>query len=428
VLALSSSDEAAVEEKLLDAGLPVEAAKQLRLAALAYQQDEVAERHLQAARAIAPQHAVVLIGLYRFYFYKGRLAEALAIAEVCLEKGPRDNGLAADWRAVRCGDADFGNYGARLPRFYLFTLKAYSYLQMRLGNTKEGLAAVMKLLDSIPAIRSAPRFFWRFWSEWDATMTNEEDIPEAIDWEGNPVNCAACPHRDLLAEGHCRLQHACVQDRYARRIDRFFDWNPDVANHSLEHPYFEVRAIAAKYADEMLLPWLLRDPDETVRWSAALRLPKRFLMRLIDDPHREVRIRVASRLEGSDLFLMMKDPDYYVRIVVAGRIAPSMLQNMMHDPDPEVRRVIAERIGSAWLMLMASDKHESVRLEAARRLPLERIIAMRHDCDWRVRYEVAGRIPPEKLSEMADDPDPLVRERVRSRLDSQMSTVKEQLK
>jgi len=142
---------AAVEEALLDSDLPAEAAHQLRLASLAYAHDEVAERHLQEARAIAPKHAAVLIGLYRFYFYKGRLSEALTISEVCLKKAARDNKLAADWHEVRRGDADFGSYAASVPRFYLFTLKAYGYLQMRLGNTDEGLAAVMKLLELDPS-------------------------------------------------------------------------------------------------------------------------------------------------------------------------------------------------------------------------------------------------------------------------------------
>ena len=38
-----------------------------------------------------------------------------------------------------------------LPRFYLFTLKGYAYLQMRLGNFSEGRDAVMKLLEIDPS-------------------------------------------------------------------------------------------------------------------------------------------------------------------------------------------------------------------------------------------------------------------------------------
>ena len=79
----------------------------------------------------------------------------------------------------------------------------------------------------------------------------------------------------LLGTGLCRPKHACVNDRYARRIDRFFNWNPALANAYVAHPHFEVRAIAAKHASVFLLPPLLDDPEETVRWNAARRLPKR---------------------------------------------------------------------------------------------------------------------------------------------------------
>ena len=68
-----------------------------------------------------------------------------------------------------------------------------------------------------------------------------------------------------------------------------------------------------------LLPPLLDDPEETVRWNAARRLPKRHMLRLRNDPHREVRIRIVSLLDDSDLVPMMQDTDYYVRLV--GRAA-----------------------------------------------------------------------------------------------------------
>ncbi len=148
------------------------------------------------------------------------------------------------------------------------------------------------------------------------------DIDEAIDWLGCAVSCEGCEHHDLLAVERCRPKHACVHDRYARRIDRFFSWNPELANRHLDHPYFEVRAIATKSADLFRLPALLADPDETVRWNAARRLPHRYLLDLRNDPHREVRIRVATLLDIQDLTPMIGDEDYYVRIVVARRIRP----------------------------------------------------------------------------------------------------------
>jgi tetratricopeptide (TPR) repeat protein len=141
-------------EAVLGAGLPEAAARHLRYASLAYQRDDVAERHLWDAKALAPGHAAVLIGLYRFYFYKGRLAEALDIARVCLNKAARDNHLPADWRLVERGAAEFDRYDAVLPRFFLFALKAYAYLQMRLGNVEEGRQALEKLLTLDPLDRA----------------------------------------------------------------------------------------------------------------------------------------------------------------------------------------------------------------------------------------------------------------------------------
>ena len=131
---------------LLGHGLPANAERELRLAGLAYQNDAVAEGHLWQARALAPDHPAVLIGFYRYYFYKNRLEEALAVARVCLLKAARDNALDPDWRRVEAEDATFGSYDAPLPRFYLFTLKAYAYLQLRLGYLAEGREAAQKAI------------------------------------------------------------------------------------------------------------------------------------------------------------------------------------------------------------------------------------------------------------------------------------------
>lgn len=144
-------EDALLANALLGGGLPEEAEYHLWQAGLSYHLDDIAEGHLREAEALAPGHAAVLIALYRFYFYKGRLAEALEIAKACLEKALRENNLAADWREVAAGDAEFGRYEGMMPRFLLFTLKGYAYLQMRLGNLEEGRAAVIKLLELDPS-------------------------------------------------------------------------------------------------------------------------------------------------------------------------------------------------------------------------------------------------------------------------------------
>lgn len=143
-------NEALVTGALLGRGLPSEAEHHLWEAGRSYHLDDIAERHLREAEALAPGHAAVLIGLYRFYFYKGRLAEALDVARRCLAKAAEESNLPADWRQVQAGDAEFGRYENILPRFFLFSLKGYAYLQMRLGQTEEGRFAVQKLLELDP--------------------------------------------------------------------------------------------------------------------------------------------------------------------------------------------------------------------------------------------------------------------------------------
>jgi hypothetical protein len=239
---------------------------------------------------------------------------------------------------------------------------------------------------------------------------------KAFDWQGHEVCCSGCVHRELTQEDRCKEKHICVQDRSPMRIQEFFKTNPGLANEFLSHPYFEVRAAAAKFADVFLLTALLTDEDESVRWNAALRLPGRFLLRLRDDHHREVRIRVASHLEGDELAPMMADTDYYVRQVVARRINTERLIDMIDDPDPEVRRVVAERIPAQWLGKLIHDADASVCLAAAERLSPMQLLPLRFHSQFRVRYEAAGRVPDNALNAMRRDDDPLVRERVQERL------------
>ncbi|WFU80404.1 4Fe4S-binding leucine-rich repeat protein [Bradyrhizobium sp. CIAT3101] len=242
------------------------------------------------------------------------------------------------------------------------------------------------------------------------------DIDEARNWQDDPIDCTRCAHVDLKTSGRCQPKQACINDRHAQRIDRFFDSNPELADSYLAHPYFEVRAIAAKFASLFLLPPLLADEDGTVRSSAVRRLPGRDVLHLQNDPCDEVRMRVATRLEGDELLLMAPDKYYYVRLVVARRIAPSLLGGLIHDEEAEVRRVVARRIPEDWLLRMVDDRDASVRLTIAQRLSPQLLSLLRHDQDWRIRHEVASRIAPSELIGLIDDPYSLVRDVARSRL------------
>jgi hypothetical protein len=237
-----------------------------------------------------------------------------------------------------------------------------------------------------------------------------------MDWENQPLRCGGCAYESLQAEGKCQLGRACVQDRYARRIDRFLNWNPQLANELLTHPYFEVRAIAVRYADVFHLPALIEDPDETVRLQLALRLPQRTLINLREDVHREVRIRVAHRMDAALLPSMQHDADYYVRQIVARRLPVALLPSMMSDPQSDVRAEVAQRIEMPALLRMADDKAVEVRRIVAQRLPTGLLGKLAHDPELFVRWEVAHRAGPTLLTVLLKDPDDDIRAVARQRL------------
>lgn len=142
-----SGEESLLSHPLFGGGLSPLAEEHLREAGLNYQFSDIAEDHLRRAEKIAPDHFAVLIALYRFYFYKGRCDEALVVARTCLIKAAREKNMAADWREARAGDAEFGDYDDVMARFFMFSLKGYAYLNMRLGDLAEGRAAIAKLLE-----------------------------------------------------------------------------------------------------------------------------------------------------------------------------------------------------------------------------------------------------------------------------------------
>ncbi len=129
--------------------LPANAAEQLRLASLTYADSAKAEMHLAMARMMASDNLAVKIGEYRYYFYKGRLSEAISIAEHCLKLTAQELGFPQSWRHVWPHHASFQSEEPA-HRFYLFCLKAYAYLLLRLNDMEQGREAVEKLLQLDP--------------------------------------------------------------------------------------------------------------------------------------------------------------------------------------------------------------------------------------------------------------------------------------
>ncbi len=142
------------EDAVLGAGLTPAVEALIDKAGRAGIGDEGALEMLLRARALAPTHPAPLIAHYRFHFYANRLPEARVVALDAIALAAGQLGLPADWREVQplvaWGPGRLAELRAHAvaPRFYLFALKGYAYLSLRLGEAEEG-AAVLALLEQL---------------------------------------------------------------------------------------------------------------------------------------------------------------------------------------------------------------------------------------------------------------------------------------
>ena len=109
---------------------------------------EEAESMLLRASFMAPQHLMVLVALYRYYFYQHRLEDALLVGESTLAVVGRRLEFPETW--VHLNEANLGAGVMRsmgLVRFYLMVLKAAGYINLRLGRFEIGQAMLEKLVE-----------------------------------------------------------------------------------------------------------------------------------------------------------------------------------------------------------------------------------------------------------------------------------------
>ena len=115
-----------------------------------------AERAVGEALSLAPDDFTARLAAYRFYFYNHRLAEALPHADYLLRLAARRLNIAADWRAVRPGDAPFER-PQEAPGLYLQALIAWGYCNARLGEREQGQQALAKVVEIDPGDRFGAR-------------------------------------------------------------------------------------------------------------------------------------------------------------------------------------------------------------------------------------------------------------------------------
>ncbi|MCE4537913.1 hypothetical protein LXT12_11705 [Pelomonas sp. P7] len=111
---------------------------------------------LMRAQALAPEHPAVLIAFYRHYFYGHRPRQARHVVRRALAVGAQALGLPRVWREV----PRLALAGARhdaTTRFYLFALKGYAYLSLRLDDLAEAgdALALLRALDPQDCVGAA---------------------------------------------------------------------------------------------------------------------------------------------------------------------------------------------------------------------------------------------------------------------------------
>lgn len=110
--------------------------------------DQEAEFNLLRAYLLEPEHPMVLVALYRYFYYQHRYADALLIAERVLALFAARLGLASRWQdldvSMFCGDT---LASMSEVRFYLLALKGAGYLELRLQNFDSAIERFKKVME-----------------------------------------------------------------------------------------------------------------------------------------------------------------------------------------------------------------------------------------------------------------------------------------
>jgi len=132
------------DDAVLGHGLPAATEAALREAGSQRADPPRAMAALMRACTLSPEHPAVLIAFYRHYFYSHKLRLARAVARKALVVGARALGLPTLWRDVPERPLA-GALDDPAARFYLWVLKGYAYLSLRLDDPVEARDALAKL-------------------------------------------------------------------------------------------------------------------------------------------------------------------------------------------------------------------------------------------------------------------------------------------
>lgn len=130
--------------------VPEHVDQKLQAAVAARESPETCEALLWEAHQLGPRALPVFYALYKFYFNQKRLADAERAALIGLDAAAREIGVPSDWRTLTPDSAaDWAMEGA--TRFYLFTMKALAFINLRRDNPEVAAQLLAKLVELDPA-------------------------------------------------------------------------------------------------------------------------------------------------------------------------------------------------------------------------------------------------------------------------------------
>ncbi|MES9813444.1 MAG: hypothetical protein ABW161_11250 [Candidatus Thiodiazotropha sp.] len=108
----------------------------------------LSEASLMRAYFLEPEHPMVLVALYRYFYYQHRVEDALLVAERVLQVFSKRLGLPGDWHNLT--EMQIGNgvmVSMAMIRFYMLALKGAGYLELRLGEYESAMARLNKVVE-----------------------------------------------------------------------------------------------------------------------------------------------------------------------------------------------------------------------------------------------------------------------------------------
>ena len=106
------------------------------------------EEPLMRAYFLEPEHPMVLVAMYRYFYYQHRIADALIVAERVLRIYAKKLEFPEDWNDLNEEYLEKHRKDSMtLVRFYLLALKGAAYLELRLGKEESAVSRLKKILE-----------------------------------------------------------------------------------------------------------------------------------------------------------------------------------------------------------------------------------------------------------------------------------------